>query len=617
MIKLFRRANLRQSQTDNLRIDAINEKKIPVLGPHAIFQLVGAATRLSAIRALTGISDAHYQLLYQPAIEAFASQCQLVPASATHHHCGLGGLVIHTLEVVELALRMRRGKQLPLQADPEQIADEEHQWTYGIFAAALLHDMGKTISSTSLKLDTGVLWNPLHHPIQETGASSYSVHFHRPNYSLQQRSSTLFTTNILPAAGLHWISSNSDLMHQLINWLYGHVYEYGVIGDIVREADMTSVARNLGASGKRLSNAPSIPLIEKLMTALRQLIETDQLRVNRNGAAIWIKGEYAYTVCGVVAKKVITQCNDIGITDIPHDNSRLFDTWQEHGYALSTSNGNAIWFVKVANKSRDETETYSHFLTVLKFEVRKLFHPSRRPMDFDGTIEELDETEFRRAQLLQNEEAMGVAHQDDSNPITETNEVVPNSEEQSTRVAANSDTTASEPIPASTGDNEEKEDVTSKVNPPPLPSIYDGNLLNHFLSWIREKLRTGKMLVNQKSAMIHVVKEGTLLVSPRLFSRYVDEYQLDQTLDIKDGEKTSQEDLTKRAYTIVQKRLEKSRLNIKAANRMNIHIYAINGQNKKSKIKGFLVSSDLIFPDVDTRPQPNEILENTTGIYSK
>ena len=63
------------------------------------------------------------------------------------HHAGPGGLLAHTYDVISLALKRRRGLQLPLGGTVEQIRDQRHLWTYAIFAAGLLHDIGKLMGS--------------------------------------------------------------------------------------------------------------------------------------------------------------------------------------------------------------------------------------------------------------------------------------------------------------------------------------------------------------------------------------------------------------------------------------------------------------------------------------
>ena len=141
-----------------------------------------------------------------------------------------------------------------------------------------------------------------------------------------------------------------------------------------------SVARNLKTGGERnrFPGAPTVPLVDRITTALRQLLDEGQLKVNRpEGSAGWCDDHHTYLVCGTVADAVRNAMQRAGSTDIPSDNTRLFDTWQEHGFVESTPQNRAIWHLTINNRMT---------LTVLKFETNRLFHPSRRPERYAGEL---------------------------------------------------------------------------------------------------------------------------------------------------------------------------------------------------------------------------------------
>ena len=362
---------------DLTQIDLL--QPLPVLSADEIIQGLGLAQTIKSIARLTGAGNEYFTTLYQPALHRFIEAVQLVPASASHHHAGPGGLVVHTLDVIDIALRIRKSYNLPQYSTPEIIYAQEHVWTYGIFAAALLHDVGKTVCSTRIKISDDDYWTPYQGSILKSGATHYRVDFIASRYKLHtQLASTCF--DLLPDQGRAWLSQYTDVLAQLSAWLVGDHYEFGAIGEIVRQADSRSVSQNLkiGGDRERFPGAPSVPLVDRLTTALRQLLADGALRINRpEGSAGWSDGQFTYLVCGTVADAVKQHLYEAGATDIPSDNSRIFDVWADHGYALETPDGRAIWRLTINDALT---------LTVLKFETARLFHPSRRPSAFEGEL---------------------------------------------------------------------------------------------------------------------------------------------------------------------------------------------------------------------------------------
>jgi len=118
---------------------------LPILSPGALLAAPQRQVLLRKLDTLVSVSAAHYEALYLAAIERFAKLVQQLPASEAHHHAGEGGLLDHSLEVAVIALQLRRGYLLPPGALPEDQARLQDLWTYAVFTAALVHDLGKAV----------------------------------------------------------------------------------------------------------------------------------------------------------------------------------------------------------------------------------------------------------------------------------------------------------------------------------------------------------------------------------------------------------------------------------------------------------------------------------------
>ncbi|THB67712.1 MAG: hypothetical protein D6B27_04040 [Gammaproteobacteria bacterium] len=631
-------------------LDKLDENCLPVLSSDQLIKLLAQDNCISRIKRLTGIGADHFDSLYMPVINAFIVRAQLVPASISHHHSGLGGLIVHTLEVIERALRVRKNYDLPQNSDPETIAAQQHVWTYGVFIGAILHDAAKLITNYSLVLNNGAAWNALGTDISKTGAASYKITFLKSDYSLHSKMAALFFA-IIPERGRQWLSSYNKLLAQLSAYLQHDPYESGVIGEIVTEADGFSVAENIKAGGdrKQLKNAPAIPLVNRLVTALRQILESGDIRLNTSGgSAGWVEGHHTYLVSKVIADKIISYMKASGASDIPSDNSRIFDILQEHGFAIPTDDGKAVWSMIIGGKIMENGKPeFKYELTMLKFETNRLFHPSRRPKPFDGVItvnckysvakidnsaddnksgaavktDDPETVDISQAKPQQDEiikaetdtysydsGAVVTTDWDDDDPFAMKTEPVSTAAEgQQANGCASSDsskqTTAT--VAGSKADVVDNNSTESDAGFKPIEGLFSAEIGTHFMDWIRKSVAAKRLPINKPNARIHIVPEGVLLVSPAIFKQYLNEFDL---ADMNGDNKTIIMEAVKR----VQNKVQKLKLNIRTEGSMklNIHNYRIAGDNKNSNIKAMLFPLGEIFKDITKAPEPNKFLSS-------
>ena len=241
------------------RHDSHDADALPVLGATEL--LAGHAARIAAMRKAVGIPDAHWQALYLSVLEAFAEFVQQLPASEAHHHCGIGGLLEHAIDVTCKAIVLRQGHQLPAGASAEEIAKKRDLWTYAAAMGALLHDIGKPLTDQHIHLfNAGGKslgpWNPWMGRMPDA-AVSYRVTFLRERrYRLHERVPLLMARLFVPPEGLRWLGSDLDVLQTFLSVLGNDPDGAGVLGELVRQADGHSVAEDLsGGVTTRLSAA--------------------------------------------------------------------------------------------------------------------------------------------------------------------------------------------------------------------------------------------------------------------------------------------------------------------------------------------------------------------------
>lgn len=606
------------SNTQNKKLDP---HQLPPMTAPELIEYLALEHRIREIRRLSSVNDHYWTTLYQQAIDNAAELVQLMPASGSHHHAGPGGLLTHTIEVCANTMRIAKAYQLPLGVAPEDRARLEPVWRYGLFSAALLHDMGKTLALVQITLSMrdgrSLSWSPYLGKMPDS-TQSYQIHFQAADYHLYHQLSVSLM-DILPRQARHWLLQDKNLIKQLMAWLNSDPYECGVVGEIVRRADSESTACDLKLGGHkvRFPGTFQLPMIDRLMTALRHLLNDGSLKLNRNGAAGWIYQGKAYLVCRTVAHAVQAYLQDNGATDIPSEPTRLYDTWQEHGYALDNQEGGAIWKVSI------EGENYQLSLTVMVFEANKLFKVGHIPADMKGSINVLPQTTDIKTlsqDYFSTNEETPLTGSDSPNQSHDIPEPLDASKLSTEPTNDNKQTvTVTQPgklfIPSETtqqktgsslspGPSKEKSwaDSTDRdlaqiegnqtleagANPKieiMSPDPTDPSIGEYFINWVKRSIRDKSLRVNRADTPVHIVAGGVVLVSPAILKKFCVSMGFEELTG------------NKATWKIIQLRFHKLKLHLKTDNHVNIHKFQILGNNRSSYMNGYLLPFEVIYPE--------------------
>lgn len=118
------------------------ESERPVLSAQAIIDRSGAANLIVLLRVRMGFPAESFALAARPLIDGYAEFVQLRPIPGSVRYGAPGGQLQRGLVTALRALDHRRGQILPRNAPPEILGALAHRWTYAVFAAALLRDVG-------------------------------------------------------------------------------------------------------------------------------------------------------------------------------------------------------------------------------------------------------------------------------------------------------------------------------------------------------------------------------------------------------------------------------------------------------------------------------------------
>lgn len=570
MLSLFRRK--KQKPSPPLTVN-VAEGYLPIESAHSLLAAEHRRQLLDRIWQYTALSHAQFIQLYLNPIYRYAEQVQQLPASETHHHAYLGGMLDHGLELVACSLKLRQSYLLPTGAAPEDQATQTDAWSAGIAYGALLHDIGKIAVDLQVERQDGRPWHPWQGPLDQPYRFRYVK---GRDYHLHGAAAGLLYTQILERPILDWLSGFPLLWASLLYVLAGQYERAGVLGELVMQADRVSTAQNIGGNPSKALQAPIHSLQHHLISGLRHLVQ-HELKLNQPGAAAWLTQDALWLVSKTVTDKLRAYLLSQSIEGIPSSNIAVFDELQSHGLVESTAEGKAIWTALVTQGNWQQSFTF------LRLQPALIWGSEERPEAFGGTV--------------------SVAL-DDNQPNAPVSPAAPET------VSTGSRQSPSQPEPLQMEDADylgtlldmfeleepEASDAPSEsaLETSTLPSDNSGQA---FLNWVKEGILSHKLVINDSKAKIHTVSGSVLLVTPGLFQRYAQEFP-----DISQGADQETE-----KWRWVQKQFEKLKIHRKRSDGLNIWICQVEGPRKKAKLKGYLLESPALL--FETVPADNPFLK--------
>lgn len=541
----------------------------------------------------TSLSGALFTELYQIPVRRFAELVQQLPASEYHHHSHPGGLLDHTLEVMAFAAKLRQRHLLPTGAAPEDKAREAEAWTAGVIYAALLHDVGKTATDIAVTMDDDQIWHPWEGPLRRAYRLKY---LKKRDHQLHPVAGGLLATHVLPVTALNWLAQYPGLYASFLYCINGHYDRAGIMGELVQEADRASVAQFMGANTSTALERPQPSLAKQILTALKELVQT-QYKLNNphSGSDGWLTEEALWLISKTTADRVRAWLLQQGVTSVPDSNVRLFDEMQAHGLIVPTPEGKAVWSCDI---KADSGWTPGCSLTLLRLSPSRFWSVQEdHPAIFAGQVipgaadlqtagkEENAKTDFLPALSM----GKAVRDKDSMGDLTlSLFESTTSDGISALEMIRDISQTMEEPVEGTSPNlrSESRSDKLRGSEPNIVSRVVSGQ---GFVNWMREGIRTRKIMVNESGAPVHMVAGRAFLVSPGIFKLYV------QSTTGETGE----------LWKSVQKVFQRLSLHYRDNDGTNIFTCEVKGARKIRKVKGyFLEKPEFIFDNAVPEDNP-------------
>lgn len=523
---------------------------------------------IERIKGFVCLPDSTFNKYYMTLLNRYAQFVQFLPASRAHHHAYAMGLLIHTLEVVEIALRLKERYAIPPGVAPENAGQTRQQWIFGIVAAAVLHDIGKVATDLLITLyddDYKKIgrWSPYMGPMTGvTDARYYSIKFNpKPDYSYHTLLSSALMMDIVPRPLIDWISRERELFYAVLSVIQGDYQSGGVIGEIVRKADGLSTSRALGGQTAARVDKTALSLGDKIRQTIRYLLtETSKVPLNRPGAAGFVYQGFLYATAKRFTDELRDEMVRNGHTSVPGDNIKMFAIFQENNLVEVGADGKSVLSVKINLEDANGIKTWDRELTVLKFNLEQ-FIPNidEMPEPMSGNVELIGKSapslETKEEQIISEvsdaKNGLNLQHDGVTNPSSEKSQLAEvktddvntspdinnGLEDKNLSVSEQSEVNANQTSffalansveddpeaklvtnnPVQHRDNSPSHNVTTVENSESLNNkkeIKDEaqstksdkqELANEFITWLKNAIESNNVVYNSSNALVHVV----------------------------------------------------------------------------------------------------------------
>lgn len=174
----------------------------------------------------------NFDTLIRQVIFNFIDYVGELPASESHHHNWPGGLLRHSLEVAEIALKYAKSQDLKVTALNDIEVKRRSRWQYGAFIAGLLHDIGKPVTDMVIHCQLPdkslVIWNPtivsLHEFLKQNNSKRYFVDMNPikkygdglGRFKHHETIGSIFISKILTPEAMNYITTSPDVGYGLM-----------------------------------------------------------------------------------------------------------------------------------------------------------------------------------------------------------------------------------------------------------------------------------------------------------------------------------------------------------------------------------------------------------------
>lgn len=360
------------------------------------------AESIKKIRSFSPMLPAHFDKMVMPVFRRYAEWVHLLPASEAHHHFGPGGLLAHGFEVALHSARIADGRQVGTQLNPSERSKYQPRWKVATMLCGMLHDLGKPITDCgATDVDRTITWSravSLHQWLLDNRLSSYRIYWRSgPRHERHKPVGTSLVREILGPEMIHWLSDEptNEVMDLFMSSIATGRVASNLMSVVVSQADSLSVEADLKRLAERTKGTgqggmQSIGAL--VMSQMRQLMESNVLKVNKPGELVWVTSEGCFGAYPKIFEAARQALVGKQVNGIPASTSELAQLMADTGFIVPVEEKTAsehkysnTWNLKITVSHKDVETVLPPIQTIRFANPDLLFGNLPRPGDVPAT----------------------------------------------------------------------------------------------------------------------------------------------------------------------------------------------------------------------------------------
>lgn len=362
---------------------------VPAATPEMLIE-----TQMPLIRRIHQASTLSREEFYGyilPVIRNYAAFVHLLPASETHHHCQVGGLFRHSLEVAYYAAVKCTSQVFALTQTPMFRKEQEPRWRACAVLAGLLHDIGKAMLDLGAKDETGrLMWEANTHSLYDWLVESkldYYFIYWRPGLRGQRHEAfaTVKVDKMIPQATNLWLNDFGGRAAVIAMYaaLNGDTNPTNQIVKIITRADSMSVEKDIEEAAAReagIGEGGRRGISARITRTIHDLLDSGEWLLNEPNHPIWVTTEGVFGIFPTIAERIADALRSKNDKSVPTDPVAIIDFLDQSGQLASNvqPGGEFIctWDARIFPAEKTERADYP-ILRYVRFTRDKTLIPHR------------------------------------------------------------------------------------------------------------------------------------------------------------------------------------------------------------------------------------------------